>query len=116
MTNVADVGHLQEQATKVNNIRPQILIFHGYFYKRTSNTVIEVWKNCVCDNCDASVRVESHFVRTMSLTDFDIQRHGLKPFEGSQPIRGVKVHSHAPMLCEPCKDRWLKGEALEKLQ
>lgn len=113
MNNVQDVGHCREQTTKVSNLRPELAVFHGYTFERTSNVVIEVWLPTNCDACEAEIRINSFFVRTGSATDEDILRHGLKKFEGTKPTRGLKFHSASPFHCEPCHQRWLKGEGLE---
>lgn len=113
--NVVETGHLVEQPTQVKNFRPELFIFHGYSFVRTSKTIIEVWRPCVCDNCNVVGAFEGHFVRTQALSDEEVQRHGLKKFEGVKPVRCLKIHTDAPILCEPCKDKWLRGEALEKI-
>lgn len=116
MKNIHQVGQNIEQPTKVSNLRPELFVFHGYFFQRRSNTVIEVWKHAACDNCKQDIQLECHHVRTMSLRDEDIRRHGLKEFKGKLPVRGLRLHSESPFFCEECKDKWLKGEALENIQ
>lgn len=116
MNNIQHFGQNIEQTTKVSSLRPELFVFHGYSFLRTSSTVIEVWNPCACENCNAEIAINSFFVRTGKLEDQDILRHGLKLSKKKQPPRGIRVHTSAPFLCEPCKDRWLKGEALEKLQ
>ncbi len=116
MKNVHETGHLVEQPTKVSNLRPELAVFHGYTYKRVSSTVIEAWLPHYCDFCRNPIALESTFIRSGSADDALIQRHGLKKFEGDRPIRGLRIHTASPYYCEPCKDKWLRGEALEKIQ
>lgn len=113
--NVITVGHNKEQPTKLNNFRPELGAFVGYTFKRNSDSVIEVWIPAECTNCRCNARYEGHFVRVGNASDELIRRHGLRLFEGESPIRGVRVHTAAPFLCEHCSQKWLKGEVLENL-
>lgn len=115
MTNVSEVGHLLEQSTKTHNIRPELAVFHGYTFERSSNSVIEVWIPHSCEACGCEIRTSSMFVRTGSASNEEIRRHGLKLFQGTKPVRGLKILPHSPYHCEPCRDDWLKGKALESL-
>lgn len=115
MPKVEETGHLKEQATKISFIRPELAIFHGYTYQRTSNTVIEVWIPGKCSFCKTAIRRVSSFVRTGSATDEEIQRHGLKLCTETAPIRGLRLHTSSPLYCEPCKDKWLNGDALPQV-
>ena len=114
--NVAEVGHLKEQPTKLANFKPQLYAFHGYTFQRNHSTVIEVWIPSKCDFCDCNIRLNSFFVRTGKSTDEEIQRHGLIKFEGSRPMRGTLLHTGSPFYCEACKERWLRGDALEQIE
>ncbi len=112
---IEDVGHLKEQTTKINNLRPEIQVFHGYTFERSSNTVVEAWLPDHCDHCGCAIRVNSFFIRTQSLSDEDLRRHGLRKFEGRKPVRGLRIHTSSPFFCEPCRDKWLEGGALEEM-
>jgi hypothetical protein len=112
--NVQDTGHLQEQPTKVSDFRVELAAFHGYTFVRRSPSVIEVWVPFDCESCEKPRRINGHFVRTGSASDEVILRHGLKPLKGEQsPLLGARVHSSGPVLCTCCRDKWLRGEALE---
>lgn len=114
-TNVDNVGHTKEQPTKVSSFRPQLAVFAGYSYQRTSQGVIEVWVPCSCEICEQEIYISGQFVRVGDASDILLQRHGLKLFEGQKPVYGGRVHTSSPIMCTPCRDRWLKGEALEHL-